>query len=585
MLWRQMGAAVLLYAATSTIAAASNVQRPTSNVQCLASDVQRRTSNVQRPTTQPPGLTAPIDPVWLWTYAGRPTREALNVIRALSHIDEKGLVPSDYDPGALGAEATVLELNRPATDSDLARFDALMSLTVARVLLALHSGRLDPNTLGFHLPSPHDGIDINAAVRAVANGTDVRAEMSRVEPEYAGYAALEDLLRQYRTLAADSELRPPLPVGHTIRPGDRYEDMPALYRLLEATRDLAVDVAVMPMGTSDDLYVGPVVDAVTRFQRRHGLDGTGILDAATMAALRVPMNVRVRQIELALEGWRWLPSQPPARYIVINIPAFRLFAFEDDPRAQHPVLAMDAIVGQSRGHQTPVFAGAMQDVVFRPYWDVPPHIARSELVPHLLRHPSDFEQEGYEIVRGGGDDAVVYPLTAENLKQVGSGGFRLRQRPGPRNALGQVKFVFPNDYNVYLHGTPEQELFGRARRDFSHGCIRLEDPAALAAFVLASEEGWSPARIDTAMHGATTVHVPVEPAVEVYVVYSTVVVDDDNLPHFYADVYGHDRVLQDALHLPPVENDQRNGPTRTPTASPPHVVVSSVGQSADAAGK
>ncbi len=574
-MWWRFCVAVLSYVAAGSRAAASNVH-------CPASTVQGLTSNVQRPTSQAPGLTRPIDPVWLWTYAGRPTREALDVIRALTHLDEKGLVPGDYDPGALGAEATALELNRPASDSDLVHFDFLMSETVRRVLLALHSGRADPNSLGFHLPLPHDGIDIDAAVRAVANGTDVWADMSKVEPRYAGYAALERLLRQYRALAADSELRPPLPVGRTIRPGDRYGDMPALYRLLEATGDLPVDVAVGPMGSSDDLYVGPLVSAVTRFQRRHGLDATGILDAATMATLRVPMNVRVRQIELALERWRWLPSQPPARYIVINIPAFRLYAFEDDPRAAHPVLAMDAIVGQSHGHQTPVFAGAMQDVVFMPYWDVPPHIARSELVPRLLRHPLDFEREGYEIVRGGGDDAVPDSPTAENLKRVGSGGYRLRQRPGPRNALGQVKFVFPNDYDVYLHGTPEQELFARARRDFSHGCIRLEDPADLAAFVLASGERWTPARIDAAMHGATTVHVPVEPPVEVYVFYSTVVVDDDDIPHFYADLYGHDGLLQRALNLPPVGEVPKHGPI--PSHSPPHVVaVALAGQSSDAA--
>lgn len=509
-------------------------------------------------------------PTALWSKDGRPTRQALDAIQLLSHADAKGLVSGDYQPDLLDRTARRLELTAPATDNEVMQFDSLMSAEVTHLIHDLHSGRVDPRSLGFNLPGPHNGVDLNAQLLEVARAADVVSEVERVEPRYAGYVALERALQRYRALAADSALRPPHAPGHVIHPGDYYDDMRMLRRVLVGVGDLAADSATPTDSGDSDRFSRPTVAAVARFQHRHGLDADSILGFKTMAALQVPLGERARQIDLALERWRWLPDRPPARYIVINIPAFRLYAFEHDSTARTPVLAMDVIVGQSRGgHRTPVFAGAMREVVFRPYWDVPPRIAQSELIPLLRRHPEDFARDGYEVVRGDSEQASVLEPSAENLSRVASGELRLRQRPGPDNALGLVKFVFPNQYDVYLHGTPQAELFGRVRRDFSHGCIRVDNPPALAAFVLQDEAGWAAAAIDSAMQGERTIHVPVRPAVQVYVLYTTVVIDRVGVPTFYPDVYGHDRALEAALHLSPYEplvRRQVGGVPTTPLA-------------------
>jgi murein L,D-transpeptidase YcbB/YkuD len=266
-----------------------------------------------------------------------------------------------------------------------------------------------------------------------------------------------------------------------------------------------------------------------------------------MSALRVPLARRVRQIELTLERWRWMPDVPPERYAVVNVPAFRLYVFEHDATAAHAELRTNVIVGQAGRRATPAFVGTMREVVFRPYWDVPPSIARNETVPYIRRRPGYFEREELEIVRGGDDDAVVYPPTERNLERVLAGTLRLRQRPGPKNALGYVEFVFPNAYNVYLHGTPAQELFAATRRDFSHGCIRVEDPTALAELVLRGQPGWDRAAIEAAMQGTRTLRVKLDRPVAVYVLYATVTVGGDGTVRFYPDLYGRDAALERAL--------------------------------------
>ncbi|HEX6053570.1 MAG TPA: L,D-transpeptidase family protein [Gemmatimonadaceae bacterium] len=489
----------------------------------------------------------------LWSVDGAPTRQALEAMGMLASSDTRGLAPADYgvDSIAVLARFTV------EAPTDVARFDVALSHAVVRLLADLHLGRVDPQSLRFDLPESHDGLDFAAFVTAVATANDVSAAVAAVEPPYAGYATLKQVLATYRGLAADTTLHVPARVGQTIRPGDGYADAPALRRLLTALGDLDGGLTSESLPVPNDSVV-PTYDsilaaAVVRFQRRHGLEPDAIIGAETMAQLALPLARRVRQIELTLERWRWLPDRAPARYAVVNIPAFRLYAFENDPAAQRPLFAMKAIVGEASGrHGTPVFVGTMREVVFQPYWDVPPSIARNELVPLIRRRPSYFHTEGFEIVRvgDGGDDARVHPPTAANLRRVLDGELRLRQRPGPSNALGPVKFVFPNRYNVFLHGTPARELFARSRRDFSHGCIRIEEPETLAELVLRDQGSWDPETIDAAMSGPRTQHVPVERPVVVYVFYATVSVDDTGSVRFYPDLYGHDVALERALRPP-----------------------------------
>ena len=487
----------------------------------------------------------------LWTSSGRPTAAAGAVVAFLRTVEQRGLRPADYDAVPLGIEAAALTAVDPAMRDAprIARFDLSMSRAVMQLLAHLHAGRVDPRALRFELPETHRATDLVALTVAVSEAADPAAAIAAAEPRYAGYAALLGGLARYRSLAADSTLRAPALPASPVRPGDALGTVPALRRFLTALGDYPAtrDSAVPADSTR---YTPDLVTAVERFQRRHSLEPDGVIGRETVRQLRLPLTQRVRQIELTLERWRWLPDVPPERYAVVNIPGFHLLVFEHDSTAAHPLLEMSVIVGQAAGrHGTPIFTGTMEEVVFRPFWDVPPSIARKELIPRIRREPGYFDSEGFEIVRGGADDAPPYAPTGDNLDRVLAGTLRLRQRPGGLNALGLVKFVFPNSHNVYLHGTPAQELFARTRRDFSHGCIRIANPVALAELVLRDQPGWGPAAIDSAMHGDRSIHVRVADPVAVFILYATAVARPDGSVSFYPDLYRHDAALARTLQL------------------------------------
>lgn len=484
----------------------------------------------------------------LWTRDGYPTSQAHAVIADLVAAEERGLRPDDYDAGALARWVAELGSAAPGAERDapaaLLDHDAWLSLSLMRFLDHIHRGRVSARAFGFALPTKRADIEFASMAEVVSAAPDVHAVVNAVEPPYAGFVALERVLARYRTLAADGGLVAPAATRRAIRPGDAWEGVPALRQLLVAFGDLAPDARVPA-----DTFAGALIGGVREFQRHHGLEPDGVLGPATMAELRVPLVRRVRQIELTLERWRWLPDDPPSRFTVVNIPGFRLYGFDRTIVERGPVMRMDVIVGRAyTGRRTPVFVDTMRYVIFHPYWDVPPSIARNEEIPRIRRDWSYAEREGLEIARGGDTDAIVYAMTPANLDRVAAGSLRLRQRPGPRNALGAVKFVFPNPYNVYLHDTPTASLFERARRDFSHGCIRVSDPAALAEFVLTGEDEWTRARIDSAMQSGVRLHrVVLQRPLPVYILYATVVADEHGVPYFYPDLYGHDAALDRAF--------------------------------------
>jgi murein L,D-transpeptidase YcbB/YkuD len=285
---------------------------------------------------------------------------------------------------------------------------------------------------------------------------------------------------------------------------------------------------------------------VRRFQVRHALEPDGVLGLATLAALNVPLATRVEQIELALERLRVLPPLGRQRFVVVNIPAFQLFAFDSVGGSGAPSLQMKVVTGKALDTRTPLLFEELRYVEFRPYWNVPRSILVKEILPLLRRRPSYLRSNQMEIVDPR-DNVLSDALTAEILRGLAAGELRVRQRPGPRNALGLAKFVFPNAANVYMHGTPQTELFSRTRRDFSHGCIRLEDPEALAAWVLQDQPAWSRAAIERAMSADGTTRVLLTRPMPVVVFYTTAVAAPDGTIRFYQDVYGHDRELVEAL--------------------------------------
>jgi murein L,D-transpeptidase YcbB/YkuD len=281
------------------------------------------------------------------------------------------------------------------------------------------------------------------------------------------------------------------------------------------------------------------IAALRRFQERHGLQQDGVLGRATWRALTTPLSARLRQIDRTLARWRSLPANPHRRAIFINIPRFRLYAMNAADDREASMLQMDVVVGRTvEKLRTPVFTADLTHLIFRPYWDVPRSITLAETIPAARRDPSYFGRNNFELVDRAGS---VVPYSAQQLDALAQGTLRVRQRPGPGNALGAVKFVLPNPSGVYLHDTPERGLFAHPVRAFSHGCIRVADPAALAQWLLGEDAGWTRARVDTELQRTDPLQVNLAEAVPVYIVYGTAIAREDGSVLFLDDLYGLER--------------------------------------------
>jgi L,D-transpeptidase YcbB len=292
-------------------------------------------------------------------------------------------------------------------------------------------------------------------------------------------------------------------------------------------------------------YQGVIVEAVKSYQIRHGKLPDGRLKAELIKEMNVPREQRVRQMELTLERWRWVEHSFPQPPVVVNLPEFRLRAYDDNYQI---AFYKAVIVGKEYGHKSPVFEKEIQYVVFRPYWNVTPSIQRAEIVPHIERDRNYIAAKNFEVVTA--DDKVVTdgPISDEVLAELKSGHLRVRQKPGPTNSLGLVKLIFPNPDNVYLHGTEAPQLFSLEERDLSHGCIRVEKPAELAAWALRHNSGWNLERVQAAMDsGENNIRVNLEKPIPVLIVYGTVAVDEKNNVFFFDDIYGYDKELDEVL--------------------------------------
>jgi murein L,D-transpeptidase YcbB/YkuD len=475
------------------------------------------------------------DPRWTNTNgAALPVAE--HAIRLLEDAASHGLVPEDYDPVHLRAL-----VQRSASDrSASAQLDLALTSAMLRFLGDLNAGRVEAAPARFKLAPRSERADLAAILKAAVAGDRLPDAVLELAPPFFQYERLRRALKVYRTLAGDPALSEPLELTGTLRPGDASPVTIPLRRRLAAFRDLSEDAAA----SSDLTYGHELVAAVQRFQIRHGLEPDGVIGAGTRAALEVPMTRRVRQIELALERLRWLPPIDDGPMIVVNIPMFRLWAWDEHREDDVPALTMRVVVGRAARTETPVLLGGMRNVIFRPFWNVPASIARGEILPKLERNPDVLVRDRYEIVGSAG----VVPASSETIDAVRRGTLRIRQRPGLGNALGLIKFDLLSEHGIYLHGTPATELFARARRDFSHGCIRVEDPAALAEWALADPAAWSREEILETEFGPDARVVELPRPVTVLVFYATAVVAPENgAIHFTADVYGHDAKLERAL--------------------------------------
>ena len=355
-------------------------------------------------------------------------------------------------------------------------------------------------------------------------------------------------LNQYRVLAAEDDGALLPDTEKPVEPGDYYAEVPRLIRLLSLIGDLPAGEVL----ADSELYDGALVAAVKKFQFRHGLKPDGRIDAITLEQLNTPLDVRVRQLELALERWRRRPYDPTLPAIVLNLPEFRLRAFGGTSAAgPDPDLEMRVVVGQAPDHKTPILHSRLESVIFRPDWTVPISIQRNELLPEIRRAPNWISDNNFELVTPHGEVAADQMVSKHLLSELDRGEVLLRQKPGPKNTLGLVKFVFPNQYGVYMHDTSARWLFAPERRDFSHGCIRLENPQDLAEWVLREQSGWSQDRIIAAMEGTESISVKVQRAVQIVTMYLTAVVMKDGEVHFLPDIYGEDAAFEKDLAAQP----------------------------------
>lgn len=525
--------------ATAIALLACGVSVAFANIEAVARDAASAVVSPQRLELRrlyPDGV-----PLWL-DASGQATTNARDAITLLTDAASDGLDPTAYGVASLASRAAGLAVASP--EVRLA-WDVELSLAMLHYLRDLHFGRVDPKALGFRVSAPRVEVhDIVAMlVNAVATGR-VAQLSAELAPPLLQYRELHDSLGRYRRIAQDAPATSFAVPNAALRVGDSYADIGALRVRLTVLGDL-------PAGTPQAAVTGydaALAAGVRRFQARHGLATDGVLGKATFAALNVPIAKRVAQLGFALERMRWLPHPDGRRIVAINIPMFRLWAWGNDARGAKPALAMDVIVGRALRTQTPVFADEMRYLVFRPYWNVPRSITRNETLPAIARDPGYLAKTNMEIVQGQSDAARVLPVTPDSIAMLRDGRARVRQRPGPTNSLGLVKFIFPNDANIYLHSTPAKSLFEHSRRDFSHGCVRVSDPVGLAAWLLKDQPQWTRERIVAAMDESPSLHVNLAQPVPVLLYYVTAMVSpEDSSLHFANDIYGHDAKLARAL--------------------------------------
>jgi len=471
-----------------------------------------------------------------WTSNSAPTPQARTLIQALQRAEEHGLEPEDYDASRWTARLARFVSASPVSSEELARFDLALTVSALRYVSHVHHGRINPAGFQSGLKlAPFDAAGF--LKREVVGVADIPLALVLAEPASPEYHRALKALQDYLVIARGGEGDPIPHTKEDLYPDNTYSGVMQLAAKLRRTGDLSAEARI----ARPEMYEEPLVSAMKHFESRNGIEPDGILGPDTYSHLDVPLSQRAMQLKLALERWRWLSADLGTSFIAVNIPEFRLRAYENGRQA----LTMKVIVGEASGGHTPIFADRIDSLVFRPAWKLPLHVQRNEVLPDLRKDSQYLAKNHMEVVNSSGH--TVDALTPAVLQQIDSGKLAIRQQPGDGNALGLVKFVFPSSEGIYLHGTSETNLFTSYRRDFSHGCIRLEHPTALASWVLRNYPQWTPERVESAMVGNQSINVKLENPVPVFVFYNTAVVEENGDVHFYDDIYGQDAALEKAL--------------------------------------
>jgi murein L,D-transpeptidase YcbB/YkuD len=479
-----------------------------------------------------------------WTDNGLVLADAVAFLDALRLVADDGLEPENYHLAALDsllAEINVAKEKKGGRVRPEALADLEMLLTDAFLLCGSHlvHGQVNPETIQSEWFVKGRYEDLAAVLENGLTANDIRGALDSLRPAHPVYRGLKRSLRDHRALA-DAGGWPEVPPGPKLVKGDRDPRVEAVRMTLAATGDLSAGE-----GDGDPaLFDEGLERSVKAFQIRHGLEPDGAVGIKTALTMNVPAAERLAQIRANLERWRWVTQDLGERYILVNVAGFNVEVVE----AGRGVLAMPAIVGRAY-RQTPEFSGRMTYIEVNPIWNVPPKLAREDILPKAKKDPAYLKKMGFRVLENWTDGAPEIDPEAVDWSQVEAENltYRFRQDPGPHNSLGRIKFMFPNKFDVYLHDTPERGLFKRAARDFSSGCIRVEKPLELAEYILRDDPEWSREKLLAAIEAQETQVVSLRKPLSVHLLYWTAWLAEDGRAQFRQDIYLRDAALYRAL--------------------------------------
>jgi L,D-transpeptidase YcbB len=495
------------------------------------------------------------EPTWTGYHELEERGEAL--LAALGDVSRDGLDPDAYHHGTARELARVLAEGEAGEQklAYLGDLDILLTESFVRLALDLERGVLDPEAAGLAWRIERAEPTDSAVIERLAAGEDPRAIVASLRPRVPYYHRLSQGLQKLRELEERGGW-PSVPEGETLTVGDRDPRVAHLRARLLASED-DEERRLAARGQSDALLFDEhLKQAVRRFQVRHTLHEDGALGPNSLAALNVPVSERIEAVRLNLDRWRWLPAELGREYLLVNVAGFELELVAEDSVLE----SMNVVVGRT-ANRTPLFRDSLQYVVVNPYWNVPMSIAREEIIPAVRRDRGYLARNGYEVLHNG----RVVDSGWISAADLDSGRYQIRQRPGARNALGAVKFMFPNDMNIYLHDTPADHLFSQETRAFSYGCIRVERPADLARTLLARYTDGDGSDYDRLRGESGERWVTLDRKIPIYILYFTAWAKEDGTLRFHPDIYERDAALEGEREakLPPV-GLMRSTPPGTP---------------------
>lgn len=459
--------------------------------------------------------------------------EAEKLFDVIQKSDEEGLNPKDYQFFDLKEKLKELDDAKKDTakyNDLLKKLDISLSATYFKFASDYYRGLVVPReNKEVEWDVKRNKIKLHKALLTFLGDRESKYPYAEFKPLHKEYANLKKALARYREIEKAGGW-PVIPAGTSLKAGQKSSVVPLLNKRLAdfINKDAASDSTV---------YGAGLVNAVKKFQELHGQKPDGNVGPATLKLLNIPVQDRIRQIVINMERWRWIPKSFEPSYLLVNIPEYKLHVIENSKE----VMTMNVIVGKTM-NATPIFSDKLEHVVLSPYWNIPPGILKNEIAPKVMSDPGYLDRMDMEVVTFKGQ-----PVSASSVdwSKAGASGFNyiVRRRPGPKNDLGDVKFIFPNTDNIYLHDTPNDELFSQAKRGFSHGCVRVERPIDLAVYLLRNVSGWDKSSILNQISTRKEKYVAVKEKLPVYLVYFTAKADENGTVQFYEDIYGHDAQL------------------------------------------